>query len=114
MQKVSKLQKLLPYDWRIVNELDRELTDDEFAVCVSWLSFMDWTIAFRNRKYVKEIVKSMASISKDAKLDFCHFFGLGNEDVGTIYITRSHGQLQRDLTKAKSAVKYIPNLEGVN
>ena len=114
MDKVSKLQKLLPYDWRIVNELKRELTDDEYAVCVSWLAFMDWTLAFRSRKDVKEIVKSMASISKEAKIDFCHFFGLGDEKAGTIYINRSHGQVQRDLRNAKSAVKYIPDLEGVN
>lgn len=114
IEMTSKLQKLLPYDWRIVNKLDRDITADEYAVSISWISFINWTMAFRSRNDMKEIVKAMASISKDAKLDFCHFFGLGNEEIGTIYINKTHGQLDRDIRKAKQAKKFIPELQGVD
>lgn len=113
MDKVSKLQGLLPYDWRIVNELDRELTGDEYAVCISWISFMNWALVFRSQN-MKEIVKPMASISKDAKLDFCNFFGLGNDEVKTIYINKNEGCIQRDTYKAKEAKNQLLQLEGVN
>lgn len=112
--KVDKLQKLLPYDWQIVNELNRDITDDEYAVCLSWISFINWTLGFKSRNDMKDIVKNMASISKDAKLDFCHFFGLGDEKIGTIYINKSYDQISRDFNKAKQAKKFIPKLEGVN
>ena len=93
MDKVSKLQKLLPYDWRIVNELKRELTADEYAVCVSWLAFMNLSIEKKNSYYV---ARPCVNISKNAQLDFLNFWGLGDEEVKTIYINKASSKSIRN------------------
>ena len=111
MEKVSKLQKLLPYDWRIVNELKRELTDDEFAVCVSWISFINSSLFSKDKVFLP---KPFYNISQDAKIDFLSFGGWGDSEFTTIYINKSSNTLKRNIQLAKDNKKTLNKLEGVN
>jgi hypothetical protein len=111
MEKVSKLQKLLPYDWRIVNELKRDLTADEYAVAVSWLANFSISLDKRDRFYLG---RYFVNISKDTQLDFLNFAGWGDEKVKTIYINKcSKKRTANDYYYGKESAKRITKLDGV-
>lgn len=111
MEMTSKLQKLLPYDWRIVNELDRDINADEYAVCISFIAFLNGSIVNKDKLYLP---KAYFNISKDAKLDLVDFGGFRESQFITIYINKSYSMQKKLYKYASECKKQINKLQGVN